>query len=184
MIVINFFSVVILGEHDLRKDPDNSNAAKRTVIEIEEITLHEDYSKFQQGGAGPNDIALIRVKQPIPFYDPKNPKESNVKPICLPWNFNDPGRRIFDGDILRVLGWGRVTNDKILHAVTRANLGAGVAILQYLDVPAVSKRKCKEYDAFRNYDLKSSHQLCAGGEVGECLNIDYYDNIIFVNEIL
>ena len=56
-------------EHDLRKDPDNSNAAKRTVIEIEEITIHEDYSKFRQGGVGPNDIALIRVKQPIPFYN-------------------------------------------------------------------------------------------------------------------
>ena len=169
MIIINFFSVVILGEHDLRHDPDDSSAAKRTVIEIEEIILHEDYSKFRQGGVGPNDIALIRVKHPIPFYNPRNPRESNIKPICLPWNFNDPGRKIFEGDILRVLGWGRVTNDKILHAVTRANLGAGDAILQYLDVPAISKRKCKEYDAFRNYDLKSSHQLCAGGEVGECL---------------
>ena len=135
-------------------------------------------------GAGPNDIALIRVKQPIPFYDPKNPKESNVKPICLPWNSNDPMRTIFDGDNLRVLGWGRVTNNKIVDALTRASLGAGNAIQQYLDVPAISKRKCKEYDAFRNYDLKSSHQLCAGGEVGECLNIDYYDNIMFVNEIL
>ena len=184
MIIINFFSVVILGEHDLRHDPDDSSAAKRTVIEIEEITLHEGYSKTLLNGAGPNDIALIRVKHPIPFYNPRNPKESNIKPICLPWNFNDPGRRISDGDILRVLGWGRVTNNKILDALTRASLGAGNAIQQYLDVPAISKQKCKEYDAFRNYDLKSSHQLCAGGEVGECLNIDYYDNIMFVNEIL
>jgi len=158
--------VVILGEHDLRQDPDGSNVAKRTVIEIEEITIHEDYSKTLQGGVGPNDIALIRVKHPIPFYNPRNPKESNVKPICLPWNSNDPGRKIIDGDNLQVLGWGRVTNNKILHAENRVRLGAGNAILQYLDVPAISKRKCKEYEAFRNYDLKSSLQLCAGGEVG------------------
>jgi len=158
--------VVILGEYDLRQDPDDSNAAKRTVIEIEEIILHEDYSKFRQGGVGPNDIALIRVKQPIPFYNPRNPQESNIKPICLPWNFNDPGRKIFEGDILRVLGWGRVTNDKILAEGNHARLGAGSAILQYLDVPAISKRKCKEYEAFKNHDLKSSHQLCAGGEDG------------------
>jgi len=58
--------VVILGEHDLRKDPD-SGAAKRTVIGIEEIRLHEGYSKTLIGGTGPNDIALIRVKEPIPF---------------------------------------------------------------------------------------------------------------------
>ena len=165
--------MVLLGEHDLTTNPDNDGDAADVIYRgVEEIILHENYSKRLLGGAGPNDIALIRVKQPIPFYDPKNPKESNVKPICLPWNFNDPGRNIFDGDILRVLGWGRVTNNKILHAATRTNLGAGDAILQYLDVPAVSKRKCKEYDAFRNYDLKSSHQLCAGGEDGECLNID------------
>ena len=50
-----------------------------------------------------------------------------------------------------------------------------VAILQYLNVPAISKQKCKEYDAFRNYDLKSSHQLCAGGEDGECL---YYSLVL------
>jgi len=157
--------VVILGEHDLTQDPDDCNAAKRTLIEIEDITLHEDYSKTFQGGAGPNDIALIRVKHPIPFYNPRNPRESNIKPICLPWKSNDPGRRIFDGDILRVLGWGRVTNDKIEAAGNRARLGAGNAILQYLDVPAISK--CKQYDAFRNYDLKSTLQLCAGGEDGE-----------------
>ena len=106
MIVINFFSVVILGEHSLRQDPDpiikNKRifAAKRTVIGIEEIILHEDYNKTLLGGAGPNDIALIRVKEPIPFYNSSNVKESNVKPICLPWNINDPGREIHDGIIL------------------------------------------------------------------------------------
>ena len=91
----------------MRTDPD-SDAAKRTVIGIEEITLHEGYSKTLLGGTGPNDIALIRVKEPIPFYNARNRKESNVKPICLPWSINDPGREIHDGTKnLTVLGWGK-----------------------------------------------------------------------------
>ena len=171
MIVINFFSVVILGEHSLRQDPDpiikNKRifAAKRTVIGIEEIILHEDYNKTLLGGAGPNDIALIRVKEPIPFYNLRNPKESNTVPICLPWSINDPGREIYDGNRLKVLGWGRITNDKILAAFNFRDLRAGNGILQQLDVPAISKRKCKEFAGFKNYDLKSS-QLCAGGQEG------------------
>ena len=101
------------------------------------------------------------------------PKESNVKPICLPWNFNDPGRRIFDGDILRVLGWGRVTNNRSLALQNFKSFRAGTGVLQQLDVPAISKRKCKEYDAFESYDLKSS-QLCAGGQDGNTYIYDLF----------
>ena len=140
--------------------------AKRTIIEIEEIINHEDYSKTLNHGAGPNDIALIRVKEPIPFYNARNPKESNVKPICLPWSVNDPGRRIYDGNRLTVLGWGKVTNNKTAAVLEKRRLRAGSAILQQLDVPAISKRKCKEFDAFKNYEINSRSQLCAGGEHG------------------
>ena len=154
-----FFSVVILGEHDLKQDPEPGNVAKRTVIGIEEIILHEDYSNI----LGPNDIALIRVKKPIPFYNARNPKESNIKPICLPWSINDPGREIHDGtQKLKVLGWGKVTNNRIEAAINFIRNRAGVGILQQLDIPVISKRKCKEYDAFKNYKLLST-QLCAGG---------------------
>ena len=161
-----FFSVVILGEHDLQKDPEFSSVANRAIIEIEDIIVHEDYSKILNGGASPNDIALIRVKDPITFYNARNRKESNVKPICLPWNVNDPGRRIYDGNRLTVLGWGKVTNNKDVARNTKRRLGAGSAILQKLEVPAISRRKCKEFDSFKNYDLNSRSQLCAGGEHG------------------
>ena len=161
------FRVVILGEHDLRKDPEFSSVAKRSIIEIEDIIVHEDYSKILNGGASPNDIALIRVKDPIPFYNVNNRKASNVKPICLPWNVNDPGRRIYDGNRLTVLGWGKVTNNKDAAKNTKRRFGAGSAILQKLEVPAISRRKCKEFDSFKNYDLNSSSQLCAGGEHGQ-----------------
>ena len=149
----------------MRQDPD-SGAAKRTVIGIEEIRLHEGYSKTLIGGTGPNDIALIRVKEPIPFFDIRNAKLSNVVPICLPWSINDPGREIHDGNSLKVLGWGRVTNNRSLAIQNFKRLQAGTGVLQQLDVLAISKRKCKEYDAFESYDLKST-QLCAGGKDGK-----------------
>merc|ERR1712223_198798 len=161
------FRVVILGEHDLRKDPEFSSVAKRAIIEIEDIIVHENYSKILNGGASPNDIALIRVKDPITFYNARNRKESNVKPICLPWNVNDPGRRIYDGNRLTTLGWGKVTNNKDAAKNTKRRLGAGSAILRKLEVPAISRRKCKEFDSFKNYDLNSSSQLCAGGVHGK-----------------
>jgi len=74
-------SVIALGEHDLKKPSDG-------VIHrgVEKIIHHEDYDRDFQGGAGPNDIALIRVNESIPLFDSRNPKKSNVMPICLPWN--------------------------------------------------------------------------------------------------
>ena len=160
------FSVVIFGEHDLRQDPERPHFAKRTIIGIEEIKLHEDYSKTFLAGAGPNDIALIRVKEPIPFFNLSNPKESNTMPICLPWSINDPGREIYDGNRLKVLGWGRITNSEVrsLRYFLRHRAGAGV--LQQLVVPGISRRTCKEYDAFKNIELDLRFQLCAGGEDG------------------
>ena len=126
----------------MRKDPD-SGAAKRTVIGIEEIRLHESYSKTLIGGTGPNDIALIRVKEPIPFFDIRNAKLSNVVPICLPWSINDPGREIHDGNRLKVLGWGRVTNNRSLALQNFKSFRAGTGVLKQLDVPAISRRSAR-----------------------------------------
>ena len=116
---------------------------------------------------------LVRAYNKVPdlaklqrAHNARNKKLSNVKPICLPWNVNDPGRRIYDGNKLTVLGWGKVTNDKDTARNTKRRLGAGSAILQKLEVPAISRRKCKEFDSFKNYDLNSSSQLCAGGVHG------------------
>ena len=79
------FSVILLGAHDLTKPSDG--VMRRGV---EKIILHEDYDPDLQGGAAPNDIALIRVNESIPFYTKDDASKSSVKPICLPWNRNDP----------------------------------------------------------------------------------------------
>ena len=165
-IVTIFFSVVILGEHDLKQDPEPGNVAKRTVIGIEEIIIHEDYSNI----LGPNDIALIRVNESIPLYNPNNPKLSNVRPICLPWNRNDPGRELNSGKdefLLKVLGWGQITNDPRKRCSNFRHLRYGAGIPQQLDVPFISWRDCKKKANFpRGFVFDIETQFCAGGEEG------------------
>ena len=159
--------MVILGEHKLGRKRDQTGAAERTEIGIEEIIIHKDYRKTFKNGAGPNDIALIRVKEPIPFYNIQNKRLSNVIPICLPWNINNPGRQLYAGEKLKVLGWGRTTNDNVAAYNTFKTVGAGSNILQQLDVPAISKRKCKSYGALNHIISNSRGQLCAGAEEGK-----------------
>merc|ERR1739848_775955 len=131
-------SVVILGEHNLSRKYDQTGAAKRTEMAIEEIIIHKDY---------------------------QNKKSSNVIPICLPWNINDPGRQIYHVERLKVLGWGKTTNDNTAAYESYKKIGAGSNILQQLDVPAISNRKCKTY--LNLNDINSRDQLCAGAEEGK-----------------
>ena len=101
----------------------------------------------------------------IPLYD-DDPKISNVKPVCLPWSINDPGREIYSGNKLIGLGWGRITNNRIAHFWNFRRNRAGAGILQQLTVPGISKRTCEAHDAFKKIELDLRFQLCAGGEEG------------------
>ena len=161
-----FYSVVVLGEYDLTKDPDQLRVAKKITIGIDKIIVHEDYSKTLYRGAGPNDIALIRVKNPIPLFQSRNKALSNVIPVCLPWNINDPGRNIYNGVRLKVLGWGRTSNDRYAFNQEVKRIGAGSDVLQQVDIPNITNRKCKTYSAFNVIQLDSKKQMCAGGENG------------------
>ena len=49
--------------------------------------VHENYDKKNKY----NDIALIRLSEPIPLFD-EDPRKSLVKPVCLPIDENDSGR--------------------------------------------------------------------------------------------
>ena len=165
-----FSRVIALGEHTIGKNPDFSTAADVIYRGIEEIIIHEKYDKNLQKGASPYDIALIRVKRSIPLYDPTNTKLSNVSPICLPWNRNDPGRELDSAnkeDTLRVLGWGHITNDERFRCFNFRAGGAGTPLLQQLDVPFISWRQCKEKAGLTSdWVYNEESQLCAGGEVG------------------
>ena len=165
------FSLIALGEHDLGTNSDyNGKAADVIYRGIEKIIRHEKYNDSLQGGAGPYDIALIRVNESIPLFDEFDKKKSNVKPICLPWNRNDPGRELDSGNKdtkLKVLGWGRTTNDNDLKCLHLEQFGGGSAVQQQLDVPFISWRKCKEKANFpEGFQVDLETQFCAGGEEG------------------
>ena len=49
--------------------------------------MHENYDKKNKY----NDIALIRLNEPVPLFD-ENQKESLIKPVCLPIDENDSSR--------------------------------------------------------------------------------------------
>jgi len=115
---------------------------------------------------------LIRLKAPIPLFDKNDRTKSNVLPVCLPWNRNDPGREL-DSDNsneLLVLGWGQTTNNPIQRCQNFRRVGAGVFILQQLAVPFVSWRNCKEQFGLSNdstFVFDEESQFCAGGIKGK-----------------
>ena len=166
--------MIALGEHDLGTKSDNiingkvGPSANVIFRKIKKFIIHEKYDKNFQGGASPYDIALIRVNESIPFFDVNDKTKSNVLPICLPWNRNDPGRELDSGNNnLKVLGWGRTTNDANYNCINLERFGAGDRIQQILDVPFISWRKCKEKAHFpAGFQVDLETQLCAGGEVG------------------
>ena len=94
---------MILGAHTLGTDPDCMSVGGRIVgctdpiinRKAAQVFLHPNYNISVK--IGPHDIALIRVDEIIPLYGEENSK-SSVLPICLPWNSEDPGRKLQQGD--------------------------------------------------------------------------------------
>ncbi|KAG5348170.1 TMPS9 protease, partial [Acromyrmex charruanus] len=77
-----------VGMHDIKNLNDGYIAA------IDEIILHEDFKSDYLHDT--NDIALIRLQQPVKI-------DENVKPACLPYKDSD-----YTGQYVKVTGWGRV----------------------------------------------------------------------------
>ena len=89
----------MLGEHDTRTDPDcpqesqgtSTCAPKKITRKTTEVIKHENF-----GGnvnAPDNDIALIRLNEPVPLYS-EDPFKSAVTPVCLPWSQDNAARDI------------------------------------------------------------------------------------------
>ena len=98
------------------RDPDcvetkcNPPAIRRG---IEKIIVHENYDQRSNFA---NDIALIRLDNAVPIYF-EDPDISGVKPICLPWNENDVGRKTKNGDRYENLSFlnGKLTNQNSIQ---------------------------------------------------------------------
>lgn len=92
-----------MGEWDTEteRDCDNGDCSDDVVdVDVEELIPHEAYnsnSKTQE-----NDLALLRLAQPVTFTD-------WIKPICLPTNPNLQTMS-YDGVNLEVAGWGKTEN--------------------------------------------------------------------------
>ena len=154
--------MILLGAHDLTKPSDG--VMRRGV---EKIILHEDYDPDFQGGSAPNDIALIRVNESIPFFHPLSETKTNVLPICLPWKRNDPGRELHSNNNYTVLGWGHTTNDRIEKCKDFRKYKAGAGILQQLDVPFLDWEECNKKANFPpGWKVDQETLVCAGGEDG------------------
>ena len=99
------------------------------------------------------------------MFNDQNPQESGVKPVCLPWSANDPGRVLTTEADLLVTGWGRVTNNRRINNQNLRLFKASTRTLKKLKVPAVSRNACDKIEIFKN--LYTDLQICAGGVEGK-----------------
>ncbi|KAJ8918092.1 hypothetical protein NQ315_011549 [Exocentrus adspersus] len=105
------------------------------ILDVQEFIRHPDYNP----DTGNNDIALLRMDQPIPLSE-------FVQIIRLPDNGNDS----LEGRIGTVTGWGATTKS-----------GPTSSVLRVVDVPVVNLEACKV--AYNGSDwIVSDRMLCAG----------------------
>lgn len=140
---------VILGEHDIRQDPDcemSDNheycAPKIENVSIAEVLAHPGYSPQSLV----DDIALIRLARPANFTLP------SMKPLCLPITPKLQMENLV-GNNANVAGWG-VTED-----------GLQSPVLLSVDLPVISTEDCTA--AYRGTPRVRETQICAGGVKGK-----------------
>ncbi|KAK0098621.1 hypothetical protein PV326_005954 [Microctonus aethiopoides] len=105
------------------------------IITLENIALHPDY--IDNGFI--NDIALLRLEQPVTFSD-------YVRPICLP--DTEPK----SGTTCTVTGWGQLFEIGRIFPDT----------LQEVDLPLISTEECRRKTLFLPLYRITSGMLCAG----------------------
>ncbi|XP_053996820.1 trypsin-1-like [Hylaeus anthracinus] len=125
-------SIVIL-EHDR----NSTTEAETKVFKVDKLIKHSGYSTYNYN----NDIALVRLKESIPF-------KGKMRPVCLPER-----AKTFAGQKGIVTGWGAVSES-----------GSVSQTLQEVMVPILTNTECRatKYPARRITD----NMLCAGYEEG------------------
>ncbi|OWR50265.1 seminal fluid protein CSSFP032 [Danaus plexippus plexippus] len=138
---------VILGEYDIRSDPDCERvegevfcAPRVRNVSIDETIPHPGYSPTRLR----DDIALIRLSEPVDFT------LDSMKPICLPTTPTLLSEQL-EGLQGVVAGWG-TTED-----------GLQSPVLLSVDLPILTNSQCQSvyHGSLQIYDT----QLCAGGVV-------------------
>lgn len=101
------------------------------------VIVHPDYNWSIQD----NDVALIELRDPVKF-------SASIKPIQLVSSIEDEAKLV-QGKKLRVTGWGAIEQG-----------GKGVAALQYIDVPYISRKTCNSFNSYNGRITDA--MMCAG----------------------
>ncbi|XP_075972576.1 trypsin-1-like [Anticarsia gemmatalis] len=117
---------------DLRFIVGSTVRGQGTIIQASEVINHPNFNLD-------NDVAIVKAAQPLVF-------SKSVQPVKLP----PRGRRMKEGTIVRVSGWGRTSED-----------GSWSHTLLAVNVPVTNFNKCKKV----NPEL-TENMWCAGLEEG------------------
>ena len=110
-----------------------------------------------------NDIALIRLDDPVPLFMEDHGISSSVIPVCIPWGKEDLGNSILkDGAKTKITGWGRRTNDTDVAAAEFQDFSVSTPVLLQVRLP-VANQKCKANDFFT---INEEKQMCVDGVKG------------------
>jgi len=144
----NFWDILAGGHHILEEQEPHR-------IEITSYTgfTHEDYNVNRNGN---NDIALIELPEDLLFNE-------YIRPICLP----KPGQEVTTGDLLSVIGWGKMSDD---------DWGMSSVLNMVHDVPTMDDEKCNEFyfgtlgPGVVCLDTKGGKSSCAGDSGGPLMS--------------
>lgn len=124
----------------------------------EGATIHRDYNSATQT----TDIGILKLKRDIIF-------NNFIKPVCLYRNTTDISS--FYNRYGKVAGWGINRNGVVTN------------ILNYLDMPVVSQKKCSQTNIQYNTVLAFGESFCAGHADGNSVcNGDSGGGLVFVDE--
>ncbi|CAG9789268.1 unnamed protein product [Diatraea saccharalis] len=139
------FKGVVLGEYDVRKDPDCERIEEQQFcapsvrnVSVETVVAHKGYSPQTLV----DDIALLRLSEPADF------NLESMSPVCLPFTSKLQTEDLVGRSGI-VAGWG-ATED-----------GLQSPVLLSVDLPIVGNKECQ--DAYNGNPRIYDRQLCAGG---------------------
>ncbi|MEV8589239.1 serine protease [Streptomyces sp. NPDC051180] len=119
---------VLLGDHDLSSSSDSPGAVLAAPARF---SVHPDYDP----GTQVNDIALIRLAEPVAYRE-------GVSPVGLPVSFSPSA---FDHTRVEAAGWGATSFD-----------GPRSDVLRTVDLATMSTATCAE----RGWSRVTSAQIC------------------------
>ena len=111
-------------------------------IDIKEIIMHPLYNESREVAKHDNDIALLKLKEPLTF-------NANVRPARLPDSTLNPELK---GQVAIVSGWGKISSFRKL----------GSQDLRFVFVPILEVDSCVNLNYLYTPSNITSNMICAG----------------------